>query len=307
MATSLFVDTATSGILDTALYADRPDSSIHVLDIPPRTSLNFDPRKVCVLVHGFTQTGHSWEPLVQGSGGLCDQGYRSLCIDLRGHGLSGWVRSGDYSRSSMVADILAVVDALALDCFFLFGLSLGGALVTKFAADHPARVRSLVIVDWAPWPGGKPTPGVVRISSLFNLHWDSFEEAVDMMHRANPRRSRENVAMRMRQQLRQASDGWRWGTDPAIAKDAALRAQESPDVMWRSVDAVPCETLLLRGEESDVLPQSQAEVMARRLHRGSLAVIPGAGHSVIGDNPAQSMSVIMPFLALGIGAGSSRL
>lgn len=295
MAKSLFVDAATSSIVGDG---DQHESAVHVLDIPPHVGAAAAARdKVCVLVHGFTQTGHSWEPLVEGVGGLSEQGYRSVCVDLRGHGRSSWRRSADYSRGAMVSDILAVVDAMRLETFFLFGLSLGGALVTKFAADYTSRVKALVIIDWAPWPDGQPTSGVKRITSLFQLRWDSFEDAVDMMHRANPRRSRENVATRMRQQLRQADDGWRWGTDPAIAKDSALRAKEPPEVMWRNVEAVRCPTLLVRGGESDVLPQAQAELLAKRLQHGQLVTVAGAGHSVIGDNPEGSIAAIMPFLA----------
>jgi len=127
------------------------------------------------------------------------------------------------------------------------------------------------------------------------------------MHKANPRRSRENIALRMRQQLRQADDGWRWGTDPAISKDGALRAKESPDVMWRCIEAVRCETLVIRGGESDVVPQTQAELLAARLPRGKLVVIDGAGHSVIGDRPDESIGVIMPFLAGNDGTRLARL
>jgi len=62
--------------------------------------------------------------------------------------------------------------------------------VTKFSAIFPSRVLSLVLIDWSPWPDGKPTKGVSRIGRVFNLRFDSFDQAVDLMHKANPRRSR---------------------------------------------------------------------------------------------------------------------
>jgi pimeloyl-ACP methyl ester carboxylesterase len=305
MAASLFVDTAERRVL-----AARPDKAVanmvvHVLDTPPASEATGG--ATCLLVHGFTQTCHSWQPLVEGPNGLRDRGYRSVCADLRGHGQSCWALDGNYSREAMVADIVAVADTLGLKDFCLFGLSLGGALATKLAADYPSRVRCLVLVDWAPWPGGKPTKGIGRIASLFHLRWDSFEHAVDAMHKANPRRSRENVALRMKEQLREADDGWRWNTDPAISKDAALRAEESPDVMWRNIEAVRCTTLMVRGGESDVVPQAQAELLVERLQNGTLALVSGAGHSVIGDRPTESISAIMPFLAKNGGATAARL
>lgn len=266
---------------------------VRVLDHAPDGG---GPARPCLLVHGFTQTAHSWDPLVEDAEGLVSGGYRAVCVDLRGHGQSSWAVDGDYSRASMANDIVAVADALGLGEFSLLGLSLGGALATFVAAEHPWRVRSLVLVDWAPWPDGKPTAGVKRIGSLFSLRWDSFEDAVDMMHAANPRRPRENIALRMRQQLRKADDGWRWGTDPAISGDAGLRSKEPPEVMWGFVRKVRCPALMVRGGQSDVVPQSQAELVRDRLPLGRLAVVEGAGHSVVGDKPAESIGAILPFL-----------
>lgn len=283
-----------------------PGVCVRVLDHAPDGGATAG---TCLLVHGFTQTAHSWDPLVEDPGGLVSSGYRAVCVDLRGHGKSSWATDGDYSRASMAGDVVAAADALGLGAFSLLGLSMGGALATFIAAEHPDRVRALVLVDWAPWPDGKPTKGVKRIGSLFNLRWDSFEEAVDMMHAANPRRPRENIALRMRQQLRKADDGWRWGTDPAISGDAGLRSSESPEVMWGFVRQVRSPALMIRGGQSDVVPQAQAELIRDRLATGRLAVVEGAGHSVIGDKPAESIRAILPFLDEHKAgqAGSARL
>jgi len=266
--------------------------AIHFRDIGKSAGLG----ETIVLVHGFTQTGYSWDPLIEGKNGLIENGHRAIVVDLRGHGQSSWSAQGDYSRQSMVNDIHCVVDALKLEHFALIGLSMGGALSARLAALLPDRVSSLTVVDWAPWPNGKPTKGVSRIGRVFQLRWDTFEEAVDMMHSFNPRRSRENVSTRMKQQLRQAEDGWRWGTDPAFSKDASERARESPDVMWNNVRSIRCKTLMLLGGESDVVPSSQADLMIQNLSKGKLVIIQGAGHSVIGDQPQRSKAAIMPFL-----------
>uniref|UniRef100_A0A7S3PMK9 Peptidase S33 tripeptidyl aminopeptidase-like C-terminal domain-containing protein n=1 Tax=Aplanochytrium stocchinoi TaxID=215587 RepID=A0A7S3PMK9_9STRA len=117
------------------------------------------------------------------------------------------------------------------------------------------------------------------------------------MHKANPRRSRENVELRMKQQLRETEDGsWRWNTDPTFSKDASDRSRESPEIMWNGVRSVQCPTLIVRGGDSDVVPPSQAELMIKRLLKGQLVVIPEAGHSVIGDQPVLSKQAILSFL-----------
>jgi pimeloyl-ACP methyl ester carboxylesterase len=51
-------------------------------------------------------------------------------------------------------DLLGVLDALDLDDVVLYGHSMGGATVAKTAADHPGRVRGVVMEDPAGlrWP-----------------------------------------------------------------------------------------------------------------------------------------------------------
>jgi pimeloyl-ACP methyl ester carboxylesterase/DNA-binding CsgD family transcriptional regulator len=71
-------------------------------------------------------------------------GHTLVRHDLRGCGLSDR-DVADTSLASWVADLEAVVDALALDRFPLFGLCQGGAIAAAYAARHPERVSALVL------------------------------------------------------------------------------------------------------------------------------------------------------------------
>ena len=53
-------------------------------------------RETIVLLHGFTQTGRSWEPTIAA---LAER-YRALAPDLRGHGAAADARPG-YSMTVM--------------------------------------------------------------------------------------------------------------------------------------------------------------------------------------------------------------
>ena len=87
------------------------------------------------------------------------------------------------------------------------GLSMGGALAVTAASVLGTKIRSLVIVDWSPWPEdaegrGRATKGIRNIKLLFLRSWDSFTQAVDDMCAFNPRRTRGEVTLRLAQQLR---------------------------------------------------------------------------------------------------------
>src|SRR6266487_3533822 len=50
-----------------------------------------------------------------------------------------------YSEEQSVADLLGLMDALAIPQAHIGGLSMGGAITLKFGIAHPDRCRSLTI------------------------------------------------------------------------------------------------------------------------------------------------------------------
>ena len=60
---------------------------------------------------------------------------------------------------------------------------------------------------------------------------------------------------------------------------------------------IRCPTLLVRGSESPILAAETAARFARELAGSEVAEVPGAGHSVMGDNPVGFIGVVRPFLA----------
>ena len=70
--------------------------------------------------------------------------------------------------------------------------------------------------------------------------------------------------------------------DPGIAEPfrAQLAASEGKDVeMWPMYEAIGCPTLLLRGENSDLLTHDAAVEMSQRGPRAQLVEVPGVGHA----------------------------
>lgn len=93
-----------------------------------------------VLLHGFTQTGRSWEPTIAALG----ERYRALAPDLRGHGTAAHARPVDFA--SVQADVLS----LAPERFVLAGYSMGGRIALSLALASPERVARLVLVGASP-------------------------------------------------------------------------------------------------------------------------------------------------------------
>src|SRR4051794_32326403 len=93
-----------------------------------------------VLLHGFTQTGRSWAPVVAAVGGR----YRCFAPDLPGHG------DADGRRPASFGAVTAYLAALKPERFVLGGYSMGGRLALAAALALPARVERLVLAGAPP-------------------------------------------------------------------------------------------------------------------------------------------------------------
>src|SRR5262249_51607356 len=188
-----------------------------------------------------------------------------------GHGDSRLARAGRSSRADFVADVLGFLDDRRWEAATLVALSLGGLNAIAFAATHPGRMRGLVVVDVAPTiahAGGQ----AIR-AHLAQRGFASFEEAVERAAAFNPRRTRANIAERLRHALREEPDGrWTYKFDPAIGSGGLETDFER---LWEQVRQIRCPALLVRGAKSAILTPEAAARFVRELPGCALAEVPG--------------------------------
>lgn len=103
-----------------------------------------------LLLHGHPQTHLIWHRLAE----RLAQHYTVVVTDLRGYGDSskpaGEPDHANYSKRSMAADQVAVMDELGFKDFFLCGHDRGGRVAHRLVMDHPQAVRKLMLLDIAP-------------------------------------------------------------------------------------------------------------------------------------------------------------
>jgi pimeloyl-ACP methyl ester carboxylesterase len=92
-----------------------------------------------VLVHGITESHHTWDPLVE----PLALDFRVIAVDLRGHGESE--RKPPYDAFTMANDVYAVVQAAGATEPLLVGHSLGAVVISLYAASRP--LRGVVNID----------------------------------------------------------------------------------------------------------------------------------------------------------------
>jgi pimeloyl-ACP methyl ester carboxylesterase len=250
-------------------------------------------RPPILFLHGGGLNAHTWDLLCA----ALRRERHCLALDQRGHGESEWSPQMDYSIESHVGDLDAFVHALGLERFVLVGMSLGGVNALAWAGKHGQRLAGLVLVDVGP---EIRFDGVRKIAAFTSeaTPLDSVEEFIDRAIAFNPRRNRELLRRSLLHNLRPMPDGrWMWKYDQRHRGKVDPGAYERRRrLLWSAVDTVGCPTLVVRGAESDVFHDEDAERLAQRLKRGRWVRIEGAGHTVQGDNPADLLVALREFL-----------
>ncbi len=117
-------------------YVTTPLGQLHYRDIGPR-----DARQTLVLLH---QTWMSLVEFAQAQDALARLGYRSIAVDMPGHGMSD-PPPHQPSIEEFADNLLPLLDALHLPKIVIVGHHTGAALAASFAARHPDRVTAVIL------------------------------------------------------------------------------------------------------------------------------------------------------------------
>jgi pimeloyl-ACP methyl ester carboxylesterase len=249
-------------------------------------------KRPILFLHGGALTAHTWD--------LCclalRADYHCLALDQRGHGDSDWAPDADYSIASQRQDIRGFAAALGLDGFVLVGMSMGAINGLAYAIAYPETLSALVLIDAGPH---LRRPGSRRIRDFVNggAEPESLEAIVARALAFNPRRDPIVLRRSLMHNLRRQEDGsWVWKYDrrrfQAMAGD--LHGGERRRLA-DGLGEVRCPTLVVRGGESDVFHDEDAERLAASLPDGRWVKIPQAGHTVQGDNPKDLVAALRMF------------
>ena len=246
--------------------------------------------------HGLARTGRDMDEL---AAHLSGRGWRVICPDTVGRGLSQWSRQPDEEYCLRFYARLAreLLDGLDLQTVHWVGTSMGGAIGTLCAGGlaEPTlkgRMRSLVLNDNAPelaqaaieriraYAGQPPAfETVTELEAFFRQVYKPYGWLSD----AQWRRLAETSTRRL-------PDGRVTPHyDPAMVRQFIVHPDDY--LIWDHYEAIEVPVLLLRGAESDLVLQDTVPRMRERGPgaRGLLQTIevPGCGHAPALNVPQQ--------------------
>jgi pimeloyl-ACP methyl ester carboxylesterase len=248
-----------------------------------------------LFLHGGGQTRHAWGSTAEK---VASQGWRTVTLDLRGHGDSEWAANGDYSFTAFCADCVAVADQLGKPPV-LVGASLGGmsAMLAEGTSDRTVSC-GLVLVDITP----KTNPlGIERIR-VFMLSgvdgFDSLEDAAAAIAAYTPQRTRPVNPRGLMKVLRERDGRWYWHWDPRVIGHG--RTEVVPDRLAGLLDVatsnIRVPTLLVHGLLSDVVTQDGVDDLLAQIPGSTAVGVDGAAHMIAGDRNDAFSSAVVDFL-----------
>jgi 3-oxoadipate enol-lactonase len=238
-----------------------------------------------LMIPGLGCTGEVWRPLVAD----LSRHFLLIRVDNRGLGRSESKRPA-RTISHFIADLAELLDHLQLERVHVIGMSLGGVIAQQFAIEHPDRVERLVLLSSA----HRFTP---YLSEMVRFMWVS----VTRLPRKRYLRSFELLTSgpgyldaapeRFERLVAQACER-RVSRLAVMRQLKALRASRFVPADYR----IDCPTLVMSGECDHLIPAYYARQMANEIRDCELVVVPGAGHSLLNECPAEVLRRVMAFL-----------
>jgi 2-succinyl-6-hydroxy-2,4-cyclohexadiene-1-carboxylate synthase len=239
-----------------------------------------------LLLHGFTHTGSSWEPVVTALG----ERYRAVTPDLRGHGAASELEP--VTLEAVLGDLDPLLGSEAIS---LVGYSMGGRIALHGALAWPGRVGRLILVGASPGIA-EPAEREARRASDDQLAREI--EASDIEDFAR-RWAETPVLAGLGDEARARAHADRLRSRPAgLAR--ALRGLGTGVLpsLWDRLGELRMPISLVVGERDEKF-RAIAERMARSLPAAEVVVVAGAGHAVHLESPEEVAEIIDRGRSLG--------
>jgi pimeloyl-ACP methyl ester carboxylesterase len=238
-----------------------------------------------LLLPGLGQTTRVYDPIAP----ILAEHFSVILQDNRGIGLSTAKRPA-RRLDDYVSDTLELLDALQVDRAHVIGMSFGGVLAQRFAADHPQRTNRLVLISTTghssiylrhmamllgqalrhfPLRMFYQTIELLGTSPTF---YDAHENDIDDMltKRVTTRVTRRVLANQLR----------------------CLVSTTSA----RNGRPITAPTLVLAGEYDSLIPNCYGKQLAAELPDARFVLMPGCGHSPVAEYPQSLGEEICTFL-----------
>ncbi len=254
-----------------------------------------------IILHGLYGSSDNWLNIARELAGH----YRVYLPDLRNHGRSP--HSPTHTYPDMAADLLEFFDDQGLDQVHLLGHSMGGKAAIFFAADHPARTRSLIAVDIGPSGYSnldEPNPTALNhlniTTALYNLdpgQISTIRQADQQLAQAIPYQQVRQFLLKNLKRNKQTGQ-YQWLLNIEAIRNELPKIMDGLDPQaYQShggITAFP--VLFIKGEQSPYIGAKEMEAIHKIFPQAQIETIEQAGHWVHAQKRRPFLSLVSRFL-----------
>ena len=255
-----------------------------------------------VLLHGFLDAAPTFQFLVD----ELPADWSFVAPDWRGFGDSAG-QSSSYWFPDYFADLEVLLDHVSPGSpARLIGHSMGGNVALMYAGIRPRRVESVVSLEGFGLPRVATEQAAARYAEWLDelrtpprrSRYPSLDAFARTLRIRNPRLTPERARFIAEAWTRPAGDEFELAADPwhRLVNPVLYRRDEA-EVVWRNVEA---RVLMALGDLSEYRPRLGAdgtdEYFAGLFRRLTLKTLPGVGHMMHHEDPAQVARHVREFL-----------
>jgi pimeloyl-ACP methyl ester carboxylesterase len=244
-----------------------------------------------VLLHAFPLSSAMWSAQLTGLGDRC----RVIAPDQRGFGdtpLGGDPSSlAKPSIATAADDVVKLLDRLEIEQAVMGGSSMGGYVAMALLRRHPERVRALILANTkASADADAAAANRERIAAAVQAAHSSdllLDEVFPKLLGATTTAKRPEIVDLVRTIVKSA---------PPASVAWAQRAMAARPESFETLRGATVPSLIVTGDEDQLMSQQDAEAMAEALPDSRLVKIPGVGHLSPLEDPAAFNAAAGAFL-----------
>jgi len=237
-----------------------------------------------VLIHGMGSDHTVWEGLVP----LLRKDYKTIAVDLRGHGHSSKT-PGPYTIELFAEDISLFLKSLNIEQAHFMGHSMGGLVLQELAVKNPERFKSLTLISSFTYIDPPLKDVLINLKNIITEEgYKSFFDAC--LNLANtPEFIKEN-----RELFSKIRD-----ENTIICSISSIidTINACLDVnLADSIKNIRTPTLVIAGDEDVFTPIYHGMKIRESIPNSKMEIIEGGGHNLLVEKPVETYSVIKRFL-----------
>ncbi len=229
-----------------------------------------------VFVHGWMMNAHIWDPIREILGDA-----NVLAPHLPGaHDSSP---DGPFDLAGMASSLIAACDEAGIEEAIWVGHSMGGQIVQWLAAHHPEHVQGQILLCPVPAAGLPLPPEAMELFAGSATNRELQGTILDMATIDLPEGGKERLL--------------RIGAEPSEANIGETLKTWTAGGFADALANILCPTVCVASDDPFLPPDFLQAAVVDPIAKASLVHLPGAGHYLPTERPAETAAIIQSFIA----------